>query len=253
MFSNSSLFPCAPLSVLAPSAAPRCQFDLDRQETMAGNESPVFGTGPDLGRQHFPDPVWATDTGPHGFFQAPAAYRLAIANDRARALAPLEGPMVPLDPPSPDVTYDRRREKAERMELKRVCYMRPQEPSAAPISRCVLECILKESATAMADFSEDFKRLILQSCLHYGMETFYQSWNCGYESAEGGLGEFNPKKRVPACRDPNQIGFFSIKGHWWENQRWTVSNRTSMRQRVNTRQTLSASSAVYCAVSSTST
>ena len=49
------------------------------------------------------------------------------------------------------------------------------------------------------------------------METFYQIWNCGYESAEGGLGEFNPKKRVPACRDPNQIGFFSIKGHWREN------------------------------------
>ena len=125
--------------------------------------------------------------------------------------------MVPLDPPSPDVTYDRRRETAERIELKRVRYMRPQAPAAAPISRCVLECILKESATAMADFSGEFRRLILQSCLHYGMETFYQRWNCGYESAEGGLGEFNPKKRIPACRDPNQVGFFSIKGHWWEN------------------------------------
>ena len=125
--------------------------------------------------------------------------------------------MVPLDPPSPDLTYDRRRDKEGRMDRKRARYLRPLAPASAPISRFVLENILKESATAMAEFSNDFKRLILQSCLHYGMETFYQSWNCGYESQEGGLGEFNPKKRIPACRDPNQIGFFSIKGHWWEN------------------------------------
>ena len=56
------------------------------------------------------------------------------------------------------------------------------------LPRYVLDSILLESATAMAEFSEDFKRLILQSCLHYGMESFYQSWNCGYESSEGGLG-----------------------------------------------------------------
>ena len=122
--------------------------------------------------------------------------------------------MVPLDPPSPDVTYDRRRDKAERMDRKRLRYMRPQAPSAGPIPRYVLDSILSESATAMAEFPEDFHRLILQSRLHYGVETFYQSWSCGYESSEGGLGEFNPKKRIPACRDPNQIGFFSIKGHW---------------------------------------
>ena len=85
--------------------------------------------------------------------------------------------MVPLDPPSPDFTYDRRRDKEERMDRKRARYLRPQAPAAAPISRFVLENILKESATAMAEFSDDFKRLILQSCLHYGMETFYQSWN----------------------------------------------------------------------------
>ena len=103
------------------------------------------------------------------------------------------------------------------MDRKRERYLRPQAPAIAPVPRHVLETILQDSATAMAEFPADFRRLILPSCLHYGLETFYQSWNCGYESAEGGLGEFNPKRRIPACRDPNQIGFFSIKGHWWEN------------------------------------
>ena len=139
---------------------------------------------------------------------APAAYRLALANDRARSLAPLEGPMVPLDPPSPDVTYNHRRDKAQRMDRKRERYLRHQAPPVAPVPRHVLESILQDSATAMAEFPKDFRRLILQSCPHYGMETFYQSWNCGYETSEGGLGEFNPKKRIPACRDPNQIGVF---------------------------------------------
>ena len=147
----------------------------------------------------------------------PAAYRLALANDRARSLAPLEGPVVALDPPSPDVTYDHRRQKAERMDSKRERHIRPQAPPTASIPRHVLESILQDSATTMAEYPKDFRRLIVQSCLHYGMESFYQSWNCGYEASEGGLGEFNPKKRVPACTDENQIGFFSIKRHWWEN------------------------------------
>ena len=125
--------------------------------------------------------------------------------------------MVPLDPPSPDVTYGRRRDKAERMDRKRKRYLRPQAPAIAPVPRQVLESILQDSATAIAEFPEDVRRLILQSCLHYGMETFYQSWNCGYESAEGNLDGVSPKRRVSACRDENQIGLFSIRGHWWAN------------------------------------
>ena len=49
------------------------------------------------------------------------------------------------------------------------------------------------------------------------MQTFCQSWNCGYEVSEGSLEGTSPTKQVPACRDESQIGFLSIKGHWWEN------------------------------------
>ena len=118
------------------------------------------GGDQDVGRRNFPNPVWAAGPGLHGFFQAPAAYRLAIANDRDRALAPLEGPMVPLDPPSPDLTYDRRRDNEERMDRKRARYLRPQAPAAAPISRFVLENILRESATAMEYFPMSSRGLL---------------------------------------------------------------------------------------------
>ena len=139
---------------------------------MATGGNSGFGVDPDLGRHSFTNPVWAEDEGLNGFFMAPAAYRLALANDRARSMTPLESPMVPLDPPSPDVTYDHRRDKAERMDRKRERYLRPQAPAIAPVPRHVLETILQDSATAMAEFPADFRRLILQSCLHYGMETF---------------------------------------------------------------------------------
>ena len=98
---------------------------------MAAGGASVFGANPDLGRRNFPNPVMADDEGLHGFFMAPAAYRLALANDRARSLAPLEGPMVSLDP-SPDVTYDIRRDRAERMDRKRERYLRPTAPPSAP-------------------------------------------------------------------------------------------------------------------------
>ena len=105
----------------ANQSAPRGYGHLPRElcQTEVKTMVRIMGVTPfetqgfqEVGRQNFPNPVWAAGPNLHGFFQAPAAYRLAIANDRARAQTPLEGPMVPLDPPSPDLSYDRRRDRA---------------------------------------------------------------------------------------------------------------------------------------------
>ena len=93
--------------------------------------------------------------------------------------------MVPLEPPTPDLTFDRRRARSERMDSKRARNARTKLAGVAPIPRHVLEFILQDPASVIATYSAEFKSLILQSFLHYGISTFYESWNCGYAKQEG--------------------------------------------------------------------
>ena len=139
------------------SIAPWCSiFDLDQYNQHGFR----IRRGSWPGTAQFPKPCVGGRRRPPWVFMAPEAYRLALANDRARSFAPLERPMVPLDPPSPDVTYDHRSDKAERMDRKRARYMRPQAPPNAPIPRYILESILQDSATTMAKYPKDLPEIL---------------------------------------------------------------------------------------------
>ena len=120
---------------------------------------------------------------------------------QARDSDSAEGPMVPLDPPSPDTTYDYRRARAERMERKRARYLRPQPPGNTPIPRHILDSILQDPASMITTYSVEFRSLILEYCLHYGIATFYESWSCGHEDEEGNPQDDNPPEmQIAACR-----------------------------------------------------
>ena len=147
------------LCLFPPFILTSCISVLHPQNRLGDKNDSVFGANPgrrDPGAP--PNPIWA-DEGLHGFLMAPPAYRLVMANDRARAMAPLEGPMVPLDPPSPDISYDYRREKEERMERKRVRCLRPRHPANLPIPYHTLDSILQDSANMMSTCFPDFRRI----------------------------------------------------------------------------------------------